>query len=149
MTLKEKLEAELFNALRNKNEIRKRTIRMAISNIKLAEIEQKGILDDSGIMASLYKEIKIRNETIEEAKKGNRDSIIKETKEEIAILKEFLPQGLNDQELTDFAQKVIQELNASSLKDMGNVMKVMIERVKGQAPNDAISRGVKELLQNK
>lgn len=148
MALKEKLEADLFNALRDKNEIRKRTIRMAISNIKLAEIEQKAILDDSGIMASLYKEIKIRKETIEEAKKGNRDTIIKEAEEEIAILKEFIPQGLNDVELTDLAKKVIQELNPSSIKDMGNVMKVMIERVKGQAPNDAISRVVKELLQN-
>ena len=149
MALKDKLEAELFNALRNKNEIRKRTIRMAISNIKLAEIDQKEILDDSGIMASLYKEIKIRNETIEEAKKGNRDSIIKETEAEIVILKEFLPQGLNDVELNDLSKVVIQELNASSIKDMGNVMKVMIERVKGQAPNDAISRVVRELLQNK
>ena len=149
MTLKEKLETELFKALRNKNEIRKSTIRMAISNIKLIEIEQKGILDDSGIMASLYKEIKIRNETIEEAKKGNRDSIIKEKEEEIAILKEFLPQSLNDVELIDLAKIVIQELNAVSIKDMGNVMRVMIERVKGQAPNDAISRVIKELLQNK
>ena len=149
MTLKSKLETELYNAMRNKDEIKKRTIRMAISNIKLAEIEQKGSLDDSGIMASLYKEIKIRNETIEEAKKGNRESIIKETEAEIAFLKEFLPQELNIEELTDLAKKVILELNASSLKDMGNVMKVMIERVKGQAPNDAISRVIKELLQNK
>ena len=149
MTLKSKLETELYNAMRNKDEIKKRTIRMAISNIKLAEIEQKGSLDDSGIMASLYKEIKIRNETIEEAKKGNRESIIKETEAEIAVLKEFLPQELNIEELTDLAKKVILELNASSLKDMGNVMKVMIERVKGQAPNDAISRVIKELLQNK
>jgi uncharacterized protein YqeY len=148
MAIKEKLEAELFNALRNKDEIRKRIIRMAISNIKLAEIEQKAILDDPGIMASLFKDIKMRKETIEEAKKGNRDSIIKETEEEIAILKEFLPQGLNDAELINLVKKVIQELNASNIKDMGNVMKVMIERVKGQAPNDAISRVVKELLQN-
>ena len=149
MTLKSKLETELYNAIRNKDEIKKRTIRMAISNIKLAEIEQKGSLDDSGIMASLYKEIKIRNETIEEAKKGNRESIIKETEAEIVVLKEFLPQELSTEELTDLAKKVILELNASSLKDMGNVMKVMIERVKGQAPNDAISRVIKELLQNK
>lgn len=149
MTLKSKLETELYNAMRNKDEIKKRTIRMAISNIKLAEIEQKGSLDDSGIMASLYKEIKIRSETIEEAKKGNRESIIKETEAEITVLKEFLPQELNIEELTDLAKKVILELNAKSLKDMGNVMKVMIERVKGQAPNDAISRVIKELLQNK
>jgi uncharacterized protein YqeY len=149
MALKEKLETELFTALRNKNDVRKRTIRMVISNIKLVEIKQKSLLDDSGIIASLYKEIKIRKETIEEAKKGNRDSIIKETEEEISILKEFLPLGLNEKELNEISKKVIQELNARDIKDMGNVMKVMMERVKGQSPNDAISRVVKELLQNK
>jgi uncharacterized protein len=147
--LKDKLETELFNAIRNKNEIRKRTIRMAISNIKLTEVDQKGILDDAGIIASLYKEIKIRKETIEDAKKGSRDLLIKEAEEEIAILKEFLPQELNESGLVEIAKIVIQELNASSIKDMGNVMKVMIERIQGQAPNDAISRVVRELLQNK
>jgi len=148
MTLREKLESELFNAIRNKDEAKKRTIRMAISNIKLAEIEHKGNLDDPAIMASLYKEIKIRNEKIEDARKGNREDIIKEAEAEIAILKEFLPKSLNDQEISDLAKKVIQELNANSIKEMGSVMKVMIERVNGQAPNDAISRVVKELLQN-
>jgi uncharacterized protein len=149
MALKEKLEAELFKAMRAKDEIRKRTIRMAISNIKLAEIERKGALEDSAIMASLYKEIKIRNETIEEARKGNRVSIISENIAEIAILQEFLPKTLNTEELTILAKRVIQEQNATSLKDMGNVMKLMVEKVNGQAPNDAISRVVKELLQNR
>jgi uncharacterized protein len=147
MTLKEKLESELFAAMRIKDEIRKRTIRMAISNIKLAEVERKGSLDDSAIMAILYKEIKIRNETIEEAIKGNRDSIISENKAEIAILQEFLPKSLNVEELSVLAKKVIQEQNATSLKDMGSVMKLMVEKVNGQAPNEAISKVVKELLQ--
>jgi uncharacterized protein YqeY len=148
MTLKAKLEAELFVAMRAKDEIRKRTIRMAISNIKLAEIERKGILDDPAIMASLYKEIKNRKETIEDARKGNRDSIISENEAEIAILQEFLPKSLNTEELTILAKSIIQEQNATSLKDMGNVMKLMVEKVNGQAPNDAISKVIKDLLQN-
>ncbi len=148
MTLKAKLEAELFIAMRAKDEIRKRTIRMAISNIKLAEIERKGILDDPAIIASLYKEIKIRKETIEEARKGNRGSIVSENEAEIAILQEFLPKTLNAEELTILAKRIIQEQNATSLKDMGNVMKLMIERVNGQAPNDEISKVIKDLLQN-
>jgi uncharacterized protein YqeY len=148
MTLKAKLEAELFVAMRAKDEIRKRTIRMAISNIKLAEIERKGILDDPAIMASLYKEIKNRKETIEDARKGNRDSIISENEAEIAILQEFLPKSLNTEELTILAKSIIQEKNATSLKDMGNVMKLMVEKVNGQAPNDAISKVIKDLLQN-
>lgn len=148
MTLKEQLEAELFKAMRNKDELRKRTIRMAISNIKLAEVEQKGVLEDSAITACLYKEIKMRNETIEEAKKGNRDLIIVENEAEIAVLKEFLPKSLDAAELIILAKKVIQEQHATSLKDMGNVMKLLIESVKGQASNDAISKVVKDLLQN-
>ena len=147
MALKEKFETELFQAIRTKDEIRKRTIRMAISSIKLAEIELKGKLDDAAIIATLYKEIKIRNEKIEDAKKGNRELIIKETDTEIAILKEFLPKGMDEQELINIAREVIREVNAQGMKDMGNVMKKMIERVGGQAPNDAISRVVKEFLQ--
>jgi uncharacterized protein len=147
MTLKEQLEAELFNAMRKKDEIRKRTIRMAISSIKLAEVEQRKPLDDQSIVAALYKEVKIRKEKIEDAIKGNRELIVKEAEDEIAVLQEFLPKMMGDSELVQLAKTVIQEVNAQGMKDMGNVMKVMMEKTKGQAPNDAISRVVRELLQ--
>lgn len=149
MTLKEKLESELFDAMRNKNEERKRTIRMAISNIKLAEIDQKKSLDDQAIIASLYKEVKIRKEKIEDANKGGRVDIAQEAEREIAILQEFLPKMMSEQDLIQAAKSVIQELNAQSMKDMGLVMKTMLERTKGEAPNEAISRVVRELLLNK
>jgi uncharacterized protein len=149
MSIKQKLESELFDAMRNKNEDRKRTIRMAISNIKLAEVEQKKPLDDPSIIASLYKEIKIRKEKIEDAKKGGRDEIIQETEKEIAILQEFLPKMMDEQELIQIAKSVIQELNAQSMKDMGVVMRTMLDRTQGQAPNETISRVVRDLLQTK
>ena len=147
MSLKERLEAELFNAMRNKDENRKRTIRMAISTIKLAEVEQRKPLDDQAIITNIYKEIKIRKEKIEDAKKGGRQDIIEEAEQEIAILQEFLPTMMGDDELKELAESVIQELGANGMKDMGSVMKVMMEKTKGQAPNDAISRVVRELLQ--
>lgn len=149
MSLRQKLETELFESMRSKNEDRKRTIRMAISNIKLAEVEQKKPLDDQAIIGVLYKEIKIRKEKIEDAKKGGRDAIIQEAEKEIAILQEFLPKMMDEQELVKIANSVIQELNAKSMKDMSAVMKTMIDRTKGQAPNENISRIVRELLQNK
>lgn len=147
MSFKERLENELHNAMRNKDDIRKRTIRMAISNIKLAEVEKRSPLDDDSIMALLHKEIKIRKETIDEAKKGNRQSIIDEIEPEIVILQEFLPKPLSDQELQELALYVINELNATSIKEMGIVMKDLITKVDSRASSDQISKVVKELLQ--
>jgi uncharacterized protein YqeY len=147
MSLKDRLETDLYNAMRNKDETRKRTIRMAISGIKLVEIEQKKQLDDQSIISVLYKEVKIRKEKIEDAKKGNREEIIREAESEIAILQEFLPTMMDEQELLQLAKTVIQEVNAQGMKDMGTVMKVMMEKTKGQASNNAISRAVRGLLQ--
>lgn len=147
MSLKERLENELLYAMRNQDENRKRTIRMAISTIKLAEIEQKKPLDDQAIIAAIYKEVKVRKEKIEDAQKGNRPAIIEEAEKEIAILQEFLPAMLGDADLEQLAKMVIQEMGARGMKDMGSVMKVMMEKTKGQAPNDSISRVVRDLLQ--
>lgn len=147
MSLKERLESELFNALRNKAEIRKRTIRMTLSAIKMAEIEQKNTLDDQSIIAVIYKEIKTRKETIEDARRGNRAAIILEAEQEITILQEFLPAVMSDAELEQLAKSVIQEEGAQGMKAMGSVMKVLMAKIHGRAPNDTISRIVKELLQ--
>jgi uncharacterized protein len=147
MSLKEKFETELLNAMRSKNEERKRTIRMAISSIKLAEVEQKKPLDDQAIIAAIYKEVKIRKEKIEDAKKANRPDLIAEANQEIAILQEFLPTMMNDEEVEQLAKLVIQETGAQGMKDMGSVMKSMLEKTQGRAPNDTISRVVRNLLQ--
>lgn len=147
MSLKERLETELLSAMRMQEENRKRTIRMAISSIKLAEIEQKKPLDDQAIIAVIYKEVKIRKEKIEDAKKGNRPAIIEEAVKEIAILQEFLPATMDDAELEQLAKSVIEDLGAQGMKDMRSVMKVMMEKTNGRAPNDSISRAVRDLLQ--
>jgi len=148
MSLKEILEKELLSAMKSQNDVRKRTIRMAISNIKLAEVEKRGKLDDTSIMALIHKEIKTRYETIEDAKKGNRENIIKEAQAEIAVLQEFLPKSLSEKELIDMTKSVLKDLNATSMREMGAVMKEMIQRVEGRASTDQISRVVRDLLQS-
>ena len=147
MPLKENFETQLYTAIRNKDEDRKRTIRMVLSNIKLVEVEQKRILDDKDILSIVRKEIKIREEKIEDAKKAGRESIIQEAKKEIAVLQDFLPETMDQQDLVQIANGVIQELNAHGLKDMGAVMKMTIKQVNGRASNEEISRVVKDLLQ--
>lgn len=147
MSLKDRLERELLSAMKSQNDVRKRTIRMAISNIKLAEVEKRDKLDDTSIMALIHKEIKMRHETIEDARKGNRDNIIEDAEAEIAVLQEFLPKPLSENELIDMTKSVLTELNATSMKEMGAVMKEMKQRVEGRASTDQISHVVRDLLQ--
>ncbi len=148
MSIKDLLEKDLLEAVRNRDELRKKTIRIAITSIKLAEVEQGGKLEDSIIFSILQKEIKMRHETIEEAKKENRESIIKEAETEITILQGYLPKPLSKEELIELAKETIKELNATNVKEMGSVMKALIPKIQGRASNELISQVVREILQN-
>jgi len=139
--------------MKEKNNTRKNAIRLALSAIKLAETE-KGVekdteLDQVKIFSILQKEIKIREETIAEAVKADREGMIEPLNNEIKVLKEFLPSELTEIELTEEINKVISELNATTIKQMGLVMKTVIENVHGRASNDRISKIVRNVLSPK
>ena len=153
MGVKEDLINSLHSAMKEKNNTRKNAIRLALSAIKLVETE-KGIekdteLDQVKIFNILQKEIKIKEETIAEAVKADRKGMIKPLKDEIKVLIEFLPSELTKKELTEEINKVISELNATTIKQMGLVMKTVIENVQGRASNDKISKIVRNLLSPK
>jgi len=153
MGVKEDLVNSLHSAMKEKNNTRKNAIRLALSAIKLAETE-KGLeknteLDEVKIFSILQKEIKIREETIAEAKKADREGMIEPLSNEIKVIKEFLPSELTEKELTDEIKKAISELHATTIKQMGLVMKTVIERVQGRASNDRISKIVRNLLSPK
>jgi len=153
MGVKEDLINSLHSAMKEKNINRKNAIRLALSAIKLAETE-KGVekdtkLDDVKIFSILQKEIKIREETIAEAVKADREEMIEPLQNEIEILKEFLPSVLTENELMEEINQVISELNATTIKQMGLVMKTVIENVQGRASNDKISKIVRDLLSPK
>lgn len=146
MGLKEKLNDNLKSAMKNKDETRKNTIRMALSSIKLAEIDGQKELDEAVIISILHKEIKTREETIFEAKKASRDDMITQLEAEVRIINEFLPQPFDDDELLEFVKKTIEEVGAKSIKEMGSVMKKAIDDAGGRASNDRISKLVREIL---
>jgi uncharacterized protein len=152
--LRRALEWALKDAMRSGNDVRKRTLRMVLSAIRLAEIEAKGentqkrtSLDDAGIIAILQKELKSRQEAISDAQKAQRPDIIQDAEAEIEVIQEFLPQPFTPQELDDVAEKVIAETGAASIKDMGKVMKVLVPRLEGRATGDQASQAVRRLLQ--
>jgi uncharacterized protein YqeY len=146
-TLKSKLESDLLGAMRSSNDIQRRTLRMVIAAIKLAQVDKGGPLDDNSILAIIQKEIKSRHESIEDAQKANRPDLVQAYEAEISVLESYLPKQLTPDELTLIAQSVITETDASSPADMGKVMKVLLPRVQGQAPGNLVSQIVRQLLQ--
>ena len=146
MDTKQKLEASLKEAMRSGNELRKRTIRLALASIKQAEIDGGAALDDARELAILQKEVKTREESIEGAKAANRTDLIETASFEIDVLKEFLPKQLSREEVTSMALEAISETGATKPADMGKVMKALLPKVAGRASSGAVSEVVKTLL---
>ena len=139
MDLKTLLESNLKDAMRTNNDLVRRTLRMVLAAIKLAEVEKGQKLDDAAVIAILQKEIKGRNEAINDAQRAGRADIIVDNQAEIGVLESYLPKQMSDPELHELVSSVISELGASSPADMGKVIKASLVKVAGRAPNDRVS----------
>ena len=149
MSLKEVLEKALREAILSKYNVKRDTIRMALSSLKQLEKDSRKELVDQDVFGVIQKEIKTREETIAEALKADRSGMIDPLNDEIKALEGFLPSELKDDELVEEIKKVISDLNATTIKQMGLVMKTVIENVQGRASNNRISEIVRNLLQPK
>ena len=147
MDLKLQLETALKDAMKAGDDVGKRTIRMVLAAIRQVEIDRQVKLDDTAVVSIIQKEIKTRKESVEEAQRANRPDIVSATDAEISVLKGYLPEALNEDELTALAKAVIVETGAASPSDMGKVMKLLIPRVAGRATGDQVSNVVRQLLQ--
>lgn len=147
METKARLESALKDAMRAGDEMRKTTVRMALSAIRLAEVEKGGALDDSAVQAILQKEIKSHQESVSEARGANRPDLESSAQAKIAILEEFLPQQISPAELEALVRQVVAEVGASEPRHMGQVMKVLLPRLQGRATGDQASQMVRRLLQ--
>jgi len=147
MSVKSQLESALKDAMRAGDDLRKRTLRMALSAIRLAEIDKGAALDDAAVLSIVQKEIKARQESIEDAQRANRSDLEEASRAEIAVLQEFLPKQLTPEELETLAKQAIAEVGATSVREMGQVMKVLVPRLQGRAPGDQASQVVRRLLQ--
>jgi len=148
MNLKENISNSLKIAMKENNIEAKSAIRSILAAIKNIEIDKGTILKDQEIIAVLHKEIKIRDETIEGAQKNNRQDLINLAQNDIKIISQFLPEELSDDLIREMTRKTIEEINAKSISDMGKVMKELLPKIDGRAPNSKISQIVKEQLQS-
>lgn len=147
MNTKKQLEDALKDAMRAKDDVRKRTIRLTLSDIKLAEVEKKRELDNAEVLAIIQKGVKERQDVIEESKRAQRPDLVANAEAEMAVLEEFLPDQLTSDELEELTRQVIDEVGASSMGDMGQVMKVLIPRLAGRATGQEASQMARKLLQ--
>jgi uncharacterized protein YqeY len=147
MVRKEDLQSELQDAIRSGDSLKKDTLRLALSAIKLVEVEKRGPLDEGGILSVLQKEAKVRHESIEEAKIAGREDLLDDLHASLRIIESYLPQPLTEEEVIQLAQEAISETGAESPKEMGQVMKVLMPRIQGRADGKMVSGIVRSLLQ--
>lgn len=144
--LKEKLLEDLKDAMKTKNVNKKNAVQMVRTAILQIE-KDKGIeVSDEQILGIVAKEVKTRKDAIAEYEQANRDDLIEKANEEIKALEEYLPKQLTDEELVTEVKKVIEKLNATSMKDMGPVMKEAKATIGAQADGKRINEVVKSLL---
>lgn len=144
--LKEKLLEDLKDAMKTKNVNKKNAVQMVRTAILQIE-KDKGIeVSDEQILGIVVKEVKTRKDAIAEYEQANREDLIEKANEEIKALEEYLPKQLTDEELVAEVKKVIEKLNATSMKDMGSVMKEAKATIGAQADGKRINEVVKSLL---
>jgi len=146
MVLKSELQSELHKAMRSGDHLRRETLRLVLSSIKLAEVEKRGPLDESAMLSVLQKEVKIHQEAIEDARKAGRQDMIETLIAGQKIIESYLPEPLSQEEVTKMAEEVIIEVQAQSPQDMGNVMKVLMPRVQGRVDGKIVNQIVRSLL---
>jgi uncharacterized protein YqeY len=146
MNLQEKLRADLYEAVKGGDKVRRSTIRMVLAEIKNAEIAQGAPLDDSGVLGALSKEARRHKESIEAFQKGGRQDLVTAEEAELAVIQGYLPKSMSPEELEAHVRKVVQEMGASGPRDKGKVMPRLIAELKGRADGRAINEVVTRLL---
>ena len=150
MSLKEQLTEDMKTAMKAKEEGKQRlaVIRMVRSAIRQQEIDGNGkqALDDEGVIAIISKEVKMRKDSLEEFKKGDRQDLVAQTEAEIAVLMPYLPQQLSEEEIRTFVKEAVEKSGASSQKDMGKVMGLLMPKVKGRSDGKLVNSIVREML---
>ena len=144
--LKEKLLEDLKSAMKEKNTNKKNAVQMIRTAILQIE-KDKGIeVSDEQIIDIIAKEVKKRKDSLVDFEKANRQDLIDQINEEICVLEEYLPKQLTDEELEEIVSKIVTEVGAESIKDMGKVMKEAKSEIGAKADGKRINEMVKKIL---
>jgi len=143
-----KIQADLIIAMKSKDKVKMRTLRSMLSKLKLKKIELKKDLSEKQEINVINKELKNRKESFTTYSDAGRNDLAKEEKEEMDIIKTYLPKELDESKIIEIVKEVIKETGAGTIKDMGKVMKPVMEKVAGRADGKIVQTIVKKELGN-
>src|SRR5438445_4524142 len=147
MTLQEKIQAHITDAMRSKDSLRLNTLRMMKSAVKNKEIEKMKALEEGEVLSIFGTHVKQRKDSIEQFRKGGREELAQKEEAEIKIIEEYLPAAASEDDIRRAIDEAVQETGAASMKDMGKVMKAALARLAGRsADGSRVSQMVKEKL---
>ena len=146
MIMEERINKELKEALKNKESIKVSVLRMLKSDIHNLSIQKKAKLKKEDVIRVIRKQVGQHKDSIEQFTKGKRDDLVEKEKKELTILEAFLPKVMPQEELQKIINDVIKELGASTKKDMGKVIKAVIEKSAGRVDGKTVSQAVSQLL---
>ncbi|NPA29942.1 MAG: GatB/YqeY domain-containing protein [Epsilonproteobacteria bacterium] len=144
--LKARLQADLKEAMKAKETFKRDVIRFVMSAIKQIEVDERKELSDADIEAILTKQVKQRQDAIEQFKSGGREDLVEQNEKEIAILKNYLPEPMSEEEVRETLKTIIAETGAEGMKDMGKVMGAAKAKIGSRAEGRLINQIAKELL---
>ena len=148
MTLQERLQADLRQAMRDRDDTRKSVIRFVRAAIRNREIEKRADLDDEGVLDVLSRQAQQRRDSIEAFESAGRTDLVEKESAEFAIIQEYLPEQMSAEEVTELARAAIADTGASGPGDIGKVMGRVMPQCKGRAPGKLVSSIVQELLRS-
>ena len=146
MSLEERLVAEMKEAMKANDKVRLSIIRMVRSAVKNKEIELRKPLDDETVRRVIQGMVRKGEESLEQFQLGGRMDLVDKERQEIEILKTYLPQSMSREEIIEVIDQTIQETQATSLKEMGKLMKSVMSKLQGKADGKLINQLVKERL---
>ena len=148
--LEEQLQKDYFQAMKDRDTVKASTVNFLRAQLKNVRIEKRSeALEDKDVVVVIKKQIKQRQDSIEQYEKGGRKDLADKETAEMAILKSYLPEELSEQALQQFIEQAIRETGAQSMKDMGNVIKAVAVKAQGRADNRVVSELVKKALAGK
>lgn len=148
MSIKDRLNEDMKQAMKDKEAGRQRlsVIRMVRASIKNVEIDRKKELDDGEVLDVLAREVKMRRDSLEEFRKGNRPDLVTGLEQEIAILMDYLPAQLSEEEVRALVAEAVAQTGAAGPKDMGKVMAALMPKVKGRADGKMVNALVRDAI---
>ena len=147
MSLKKEISESLTQAMKNRDEVWKIPLRLVMAAVKEREIDKREELDDDEVLRVVQKEAKARLEAISDAEKAGRQDLIDQAEAELAVLKEFMPESLSEEDVQAIVEATIAEVGAASMADMGKVMQAIMPKIQGRADGGLVSQLVRQKLQ--